>query len=148
MDLLGRKVTQAGGAGLKLLAARIMADVQTANTAENLGGYAAMLAQHLSEAIATTRKLMTATAENPRLGLANATIYLDMMGHVVIAWMWLRQATVASRRLSNGGEADFLSGKLAGCRYFYAHELPKARAQRALLDRLDDTTLNMRPAWF
>jgi hypothetical protein len=91
---------------------------------------------------------MTATAENPRLGLANATIYLDMIGHVVIAWMWLRQATMASRQLGNGGDVDFLSGKLAACRYFYAHELPKTRAQRALLDRLDDTTLNMKPAWF
>jgi butyryl-CoA dehydrogenase len=148
LDILGRKVTQAGGAGLKILAARIMADVKTASVAENLDGYAAMLAQHLSETIATTRKLMTATAENPRLGLANATIYLDMIGHVVIAWMWLRQATTASRQLGNGGDADFLSGKLAACRYFYAHELPKTRAQRALLDRLDDTTLTMKPVWF
>jgi butyryl-CoA dehydrogenase len=72
-----------------------------------------------------------------------------MMGHVVIAWMWLRQATAALRK--RGGEdanADFIDGKLATCRYFFLYELPKARTQRALLDNLDDTTLTMKPEWF
>ncbi|MEP4419959.1 MAG: acyl-CoA dehydrogenase, partial [Nitratireductor sp.] len=125
MDLLGRKVTQAGGTGVKTLAA------------------------HLSETVATTGRLAGTVAENPRLGLANATIYLDMLGHVVIAWMWLRQAVVAAGKRANGeGNPDFLDGKLAACRYFFVHELPAARVKRELLDSLDDTTLTMRPAWF
>jgi len=148
MDLLGRKVVQAGGAGMRTLAARIMADAAEASQVETLRNHAADLAAHLSEAVATTGKLAGALADNPRLALANATIYLDMMGHVAIAWMWLRQALAASRKLGAGeGDADFLRGKLAACRYFFVHELPKARTQRALLDSLDDTTLSMKPAW-
>jgi alkylation response protein AidB-like acyl-CoA dehydrogenase len=148
IDLLGRKVMQAGGLGLKALAARMMADVQAASAIDNLGGHATMLATHLSESIATTRKLVTAAAENPRLGLSNATIYLDMMGHVVIAWMWLRQATVAARAMAGETDLDFMSGKMAACRYFFAHELPKTRTQRALLDRLDASAYSMKPEWF
>lgn len=149
MDLLGRKVPQAGGAGLKLLAGRIMDDVRAAHAFPELAGAAETLATHLAETAATTAKLVQAAGENPRLGLANATVYLDMLGHVVIAWMWLRQALVASRKRAAGeGDPDFLSGKLAACRYFFTHELPKARTQRALLDSLDDTTLSMRPEWF
>jgi butyryl-CoA dehydrogenase len=149
MDLLGRKVVQAGGDGMRSLAARVMADVAVANAVDPLRAHAADLAAHLSEAVATTGKLAAALAGTPRLALANATAYLDMMGHVAIAWMWLRQAVTASRKLAAGeGDEDFLRGKLAACRYFFTYELPKARTQRALLDSLDDTTLSMRPAWF
>ncbi len=31
------------------------------------------------------------------LFLANATLYLEMVGHVVMAWMWLRKAEAATR---------------------------------------------------
>ncbi|MEQ8295111.1 MAG: acyl-CoA dehydrogenase [Nitratireductor sp.] len=149
MDLLGRKVTQGGGAGVRTLAERIMADIKIAHGLDGLTGFAETLAAHLSETVATTGRLARTVAENPRLGLANATIYLDMLGHVVIAWMWLRQALAAANKRANGqGDADFLDGKLAACRYFFVHELPAARVKRALLDSLDDTTLTMRPAWF
>lgn len=149
LDLLGRKVGMGGGASVKALAGRIMADVSTAHQVASLEAFAEMLATELAETVATTRKLAVATADDPKRALANATIYLDMFGHVVIAWMWLRQATAAARRLAEGsGDADFLNGKLAACRYFFAYELPKARTQRALLETLDDTTLAMRPEWF
>ncbi|HWK63734.1 MAG TPA: acyl-CoA dehydrogenase [Rhizobiaceae bacterium] len=149
IDLLGRKIAQAGGAGMRMLAARIMHDIAEANAEDPLRSHAAELAAHLSETVATTGKLAGALADNPRLALANATTFLDMLGHIAIAWMWLRQATIAVRKLRLGeGDADFLKGKLVACRYFLTYELPKTRVQRALLDTLDDTTLTMRQEWF
>lgn len=149
IDLLGRKVMQAGGAGIRMLAARIMHDVAEAGADDPLRGHAAELASHLSETVATTGKLAGALADNPDLALANATLYLDMLGHVVIAWMWLRQATAAVRKLRSGeGDPDFLKGKLVAFRYFLSYELPKTRTQRALLEGLDDTALTMKPGWF
>ncbi|RST84928.1 acyl-CoA dehydrogenase [Aquibium carbonis] len=149
LDLLGRKVGMGGGASVKALAGRIMADVSAAHQIASLEAFAEMLATELAETVATTRRLAVATANEPRLALANATIYLDMFGHVVIAWMWLRQATVAARKLAEGsGDENFLNGKLSACRYFFTYELPKARTQRALLESLDDTTLAMKQEWF
>ena len=149
LDLLGRRVGMGGGASVKALAGRVMADVSAAHQMASLEAFAEMLATELAETVATTRKLAVATADDPKRALANATIYLDMFGHVVIAWMWLRQATAAARRLADGsGDANFLDGKLAACRYFFTYELPKARTQRALLESLDDTTLAMRPEWY
>lgn len=149
IDLLGRKVMQENGAGMKVLAARIMADVTQAHAHPELAAHAEQLAAHLGEAVATTGKLAGTVGMDPRLGLANATLYLDMLGHVVIAWMWLRQAMTALRkRHAEDANLDFLDGKLAACRYFFVYELPKARTQRALLDSLDDTTLTMKPQWF
>jgi hypothetical protein len=43
------------------------------------------------------------------------------------------------------GEAgrSFYEGKLAACRYFHRYELPKAQAQLALVESLDETCLNI-----
>ncbi len=43
---------------------------------------------------------MTATlygAGDMNKTLANASLYLEAVGHVVIAWMWLEQALVAAK---------------------------------------------------
>ena len=149
MDILGRKVVQARGRGLELLAGRIGETVAEASSIAALSAQASDLAAHLAETIALTGALAGELAKDPRKALANATIYLDMFGHVVIAWMWLRQAVVAARKLEAGeGDGNFLNGKLAGCRYFFAYELPKTRAQRELLARLEETTLVMQAEWF
>jgi len=149
MDILGRKVVQANGEGLALLAGRIGETVAQASRDARLAGHAAELAAHLDETVALTRQLAGELARAPRRALANATIYLDMFGHVAIAWMWLRQALVAARKLDAGeGDADFMNGKLAACRYFFAYELTKTRTQRELLAKFDDTTLEMKAEWF
>lgn len=149
MDILGRKVVQANGRGLELLAGRIGATVAEASAIASLAADASDLSAHLAETGALTRTLAGELAKDPRKALANATIYLDMFGHVVIAWMWLRQAQVAARKLEAGeGDPNFLRGKLAACRYFFAYELPKARTQRELLGKLDETTLAMKAEWF
>jgi butyryl-CoA dehydrogenase len=149
MDLLGRKVVQARGRGLELLAGRIGEAVAEAGAIASLAGQGRDLSAHLAETVALTGTLAGELAHNPRRALANATIYLDAFGHVVIAWMWLRQAVVAARMLEAGeGDEDFLNGKLAASRYFFAYELPKTRAQRELLGALDETTLGMKAEWF
>jgi hypothetical protein len=128
---------------------RIKETIDAAREHAALAGYASDLAIHIVETGALTQKLGEAIAANPRKGLANATIYLDMFGHVVIGWMWLRQALAATQFLAAGvGEADHLHSKLAACRYFFTYELPKTRTQRELLASMDETALGMKEAWF
>ena len=88
--------------------------------------------------------------DNPELALANATIFLDAMGHVVIAWMWLRQALAASGLLARAhdNDQDFYQGKLAACRFFYHYELPKAMLQFKLVGSLDSTCYDLRAEQF
>ena len=75
--------------------------------------------------------------------LANATVYLEAFGHVVLAWIWLEQACAA-----HGKAGDFYDGKRQACRYFFRWELPRTGPQFDLLASLDDTTLAMRDDWF
>ena len=77
--------------------------------------------------------------------MANATIFLDSIGHVVIAWMWLKQAIAASKGIEKANKADndFYTGKLSACGFFYNYELPKALTNLQLVAKLDSTCLDM-----
>ncbi|MFF4894135.1 acyl-CoA dehydrogenase [Micromonospora chersina] len=148
LDLLARKVTMRGGAGLELLLETIRATVTRAWKAE---GEAAELAGRLGAAVdriaVVTRRLHG--AGDPELALANASVYLEAVGHVVIAWMWLEQL-LAVEALGNpdGPDADFLAGKRQAARYFFRYELPRTGPQFDLLESLDRTTLDSRETWF
>jgi hypothetical protein len=80
---------------------------------------------------------------DPALALANASVYLEAVGHVVVAWMWLEQLLAA-----NGRTGEFYDGKRQAARYFFRYELPKTAPQLDLLESLDRTTLEMRDGWF
>ncbi|WP_319459292.1 acyl-CoA dehydrogenase [Micromonospora sp. RTP1Z1] len=148
LDLLGRKATMQGGAGLALLLETIGATVTRAWKAE---GEAAELAAQLGAAVdrigVVTRRLW-ATGD-PELALANASAYLEAVGHVVIAWMWLEQLLVVEAAgAPDGPDADFLAGKRQAARYFFRYELPRTGPQFDLLESLDRTTLDTRESWF
>ncbi|MEO6172983.1 MAG: acyl-CoA dehydrogenase, partial [Arenimonas sp.] len=145
LDLLGRKVLMEDGAGLALLQTEIQKDITLANAHENLQGYAKELHEALQLADETTQLLIAKMQSGDiRLGLANASYYLNMMGHICIAWMWLKQAVVAAQwmKATDSGSA-FYQGKLHACRFFFAYELPQIKTQAALLQKMDDTTLTM-----
>ena len=67
-----------------------------------------------------------------------------MLGHVVVAWIRLRQAMVALEKLRDaaGSERAFYEGKIAACRYFYRYELPQIETQCELLGAMDTTCLD------
>ena len=147
LDLLGRKVVLENGRALTLWAEAIRADI--AHAPATLAEQAQALERHVDETLALTATLVEAVKRDPRLGLANATLYLDMMGHVTIGWMWLRQATAAlALRAAGEGDRDHLDGKLGACRFFFRYLLPDAANKRALLATLDDTTLAMPESGF
>jgi len=143
LDLLGRKVSMEGGKALQLLGARMSATIARARDSADadLVAWAGALGEALASVARTTGALYA--VRDPERMLANASVYLEAFGHVVLAWIWLEQALAA-----HGQAGDFYAGKRQACRYFFRWELPRTAAQFALLDSLDDTTLAMRDAWF
>jgi alkylation response protein AidB-like acyl-CoA dehydrogenase len=141
LDLLGRKVTMNGGAGLKLLASRISATIERAGPVPGLAEQARALASALQSLGAAT-KAAWATGV-PEEALANATPYLQAVGHTVLAWMWLDVALVTAAR-----EDDQAQGQRAAMRYFFNFELPKIGAWLAVVSSRDATCREMREEWF
>jgi alkylation response protein AidB-like acyl-CoA dehydrogenase len=138
LDLLGRKVVMQGGAGLTLLAATIDA---TCVRAVDYPDQAAALRSTVARIVEVTQKVWG--AGDVALSLANASVYLEAVGHAVIAWMWLEQTLAA-----HGKDGDFYEGKRRAAQYFFQWELPKTGPQLDLLASLDRTTLDMEDRFF
>ena len=141
MDLLGRKVVQDGGAPLRALAAEIDATLARADAFPEERDRLQALLGRVGE---VTAGMAARAADDPQGYLANATIYLDMLGHVVVAWIWLRQALA----VEGHADADFAAGKVAAMRYFFRYELPATGPQLDLLAAMDRTCLEADPRWF
>lgn len=142
LDLLGRKVTMHDGAGLKLLRAQITATVKRADAiGGDAGRYSADLAEVWSRILDVTSYVWS--GGDKTAALSNSTIYLEAVGHAVIAWIWLEQLLAVGSK-----SGDFYDGKRHAGRYFYVYELPKVSSQLDLLASIDRTTLDMNPAWF
>ena len=144
LDLLGRKVPLRDGEALQELGARMRETAAQARRHPALEACADALVAAVADVARTTR-LLVSTMQRGRaeLALANATLFLEALGQVTVAWRWLEQARVATLALTRaaGGERAFYRGKLAACRYFYRYELPRVGPVLALLRELDDTAL-------
>jgi len=139
LDLLGRKVVQQGGAGLRLLAETVTATTSRAAGTE-WSAYAADLDRAVERLTAVTATLWG--PGDPDLALANASAYLEAAGHLVVAWLWLEQALA-----TGSSSGDFYEGKRAAARYFHRFELPKVHTHLDLLESLDRTVLDTQENW-
>jgi alkylation response protein AidB-like acyl-CoA dehydrogenase len=136
IDLLGRKAVMRGGAGLELLLTTIRRTIERAGEHPE---YAAALEAALVRIEKTTATLHA--AGDPDVTLANASVYLEAVGHVVAAWIWLEQLVAVGTR-----DDAFAAGKRSAARFFYRFELPRTGPWFDLLDSLDTTTLEWDPS--
>jgi butyryl-CoA dehydrogenase len=141
LDLLGRKVVMDGGAGLKLLASRIDATIGRAGQVGGLAEPASALAGALQKLAAATEAAWSTGV--PEEALANATLYLQAFGHVVLAWIWL-DVVLAAERV----QGPLAPGQRAAMRYFYAYELPRIDAWLGPVSRREAVCRQMQDDWF
>jgi hypothetical protein len=92
--------------------------------------------------IAVTTALLTNAMADTEAFLANATPFLHLVGHTIVASCWLEQALVAER----GGDG-FCKAKLAAAKYFFRWELPRTEAWAKVLTPIERTPLDLDPDW-
>ena len=151
LDLLARKLTQNGGAGLRQLLGLIQGTCKRAGEFSSLDALRQPLEQLLARLTEVTQALLgDLMAGKINQALANSALYLKVFGHAVIGWRWLEQAIHAEQGLAKGNEADvdFYRGKLQAARYFLTWEVPSCHHELDLLAGRDDTCLTMQEDWF
>ena len=151
LDLLARKLTQNGGAGLRQLLGLIQGTCKRAGEFSSLDALRQPLEQLLARLTEVTQALLgDLMAGKINQALANSALYLKVFGHAVIGWRWLEQAIRAEQGLTKGNEADvdFYRGKLQAARYFLTWEVPSCHHDLDLLAGRDDTCLSMQENWF
>jgi butyryl-CoA dehydrogenase len=143
LDLLGRKVMQENGEGFRLFVARVLADAERASANPDLQEFAEALRETCACAVEVTRFLGAALVRGEaRQALANANHYMNLLGHLAIAWVWLAQSALALATARTEAEQRFARGTLDACRYFFRHELPQTRAWAGLLLAMDRSVLD------
>jgi len=108
---------------------------------DELAGFGADLQSALDRLVSVTDELWA--AGDLEATLANSSTYLEVVGHIVVAWIWLEQGLTAFDKVG-----DFYDGKRQAGRYFFRYELPRIGAQLDLLAARDRTTLDMADGWF
>lgn len=143
LDLLGRKVIAGGGKGLGLLVEAIEGTLSSA-----AGSSASGSTEYVDALRAAVDRMVEVTGivwgpGDPDAALANSSAYLEAVGHIVVAWLWLDQLVAVGDQ-----EGAFYEGKRLAAQYFFRYELPKIGPQFDLLAAMDRTTLDLDPAIF
>ncbi|MGA1308832.1 MAG: acyl-CoA dehydrogenase [Gemmatimonadaceae bacterium] len=150
LDLLGRKVMQQQGAAVGAFMRRIETAVADA-TAAGLTDLAQALGEAATQMVTVTKSLGREMQADPTRGLANASVYMELVSRVVFAWLWTQQATIATQAIAQGASGDdgaFYAGKVAAARFYARFELPKNGPDAALLLRNDPAALEFKDDWF
>ena len=147
LDLLGRKITMKNGKALELLAVEIKQTITNASTFDELKPYADTLLENLGLAQKVIGILMPhAIKGNYERYLADATVFMDFFGTIVIGWQWLKTAIVAKQVVKNGNlsqPTDFYTSKIHTMKFFYNYELIKTKGLAKTLMSNEELTINV-----
>jgi alkylation response protein AidB-like acyl-CoA dehydrogenase len=97
LDLLGRKVFMKEGAAFKALIEEMEKFISSAQNTKDLANELALLKKAEQELKEVTAFLQPLRAEDPAYFNMVACPYLDSLGDMVLAWLLLEQASIASR---------------------------------------------------
>jgi len=144
LDLLGRKVMQAQGAGLKHFLGMIVefCSAETQNPA--LAEFIAPLAQIAQDWQQLTMEIGKKVMANPdELGAASVD-YLFYSGYVALAYWWAKSVAAAD----TAGDRDFAAAKRATARFYFQRILPRTLAHASAIRAGADSLMALPEAAF
>jgi butyryl-CoA dehydrogenase len=152
LDLIARKVPMNNMQGYLATINEIQKTIALAKQLDSLNEFSSDLADAVSRLKNTTEAVLTSmSTKHIDLALANSVSYLSMFGHVIIAWLWLKQGIVATHALEDKPhkeDENFYQGKLQALQYFYHIELPQVSIWEKVLLTADSTSFDMQADWF
>jgi len=147
LDLLSRKVPMQNGKAMQFLMEEMNATIQDAMTHEELKKYAKALGDQMGTVQKVLQHLMGfAMKGDYDRYLADATLFMEMVSTVMIAWQWLKQGVVAKNALVTGNttySAEFYESKIHTMKFYYKYEVSKiVGLAQTLMDEEALTTVN------
>ncbi|KOF02134.1 acyl-CoA dehydrogenase [Roseivirga seohaensis subsp. aquiponti] len=131
LDLLGRKVGLKNGKVLEWLAEEIQSTIKEASAHDSLQFNIRVLGESLNSIQQVLGALMP-HAQNGDFEryLADATIFMDLFGTVVMGWQWLKIGVSAQKALDTNDSTyatDFYESKLHTLQFFYKYEMSRCK---------------------
>lgn len=131
LDLVGRKLLQLKGEGLRAFLAEAQAFCQSEASNAALSGLMPVLAEKLGEWEAVSRKIAGEALENPEEIGGAAYDYLFYSGYVALAYWWAKTVAAADR---SSMPASFKAGKRETARFYFERILPRTLMHKAAIE--------------
>jgi butyryl-CoA dehydrogenase len=132
LDLLGRKVLMENGLVLKTMMAEMLSTISEGKKDERLMATAKELEEQLPLVEATLAHLIPiAMKGETEKFVSDATLFMEAIGTIVVAWQWLKIGITASNVLNSSDvsfSASMLKNKLHTMRFFYKYELARNKS--------------------
>ena len=145
LDLLGRKIMQTQGVGLKHFLEEISAFCHAHAQNPALVEFIAPLAIATKEWADLTQEIGKRALANPDEIGAAAVDYLFYSGYVALAYFWARSVAAAE---DSSQPADFKQGKRLTARFYFARLLPRTQTHAQVLRAGVDSLMAMSDAQF
>ncbi len=128
MDLLGRKLGMKKGAVFLAFLEQIQNVIKRAKATDHLGELAEEMVPVLNQLGKTAMHIgQAAMSAEFKNAFAHSVPFLEVMGDVVMAWMLLWRAAVASEKIKAGAKKKdlaFYEGQIKSAEFFIQGELP------------------------
>lgn len=131
LDLVGRKLLQLKGAGLRAFLAEAQAFCATEAANPALASLMPPLVDKLEEWQALSKKIGVDALANPEEVGGAAYDYLFYSGYVALAYWWARSVAAAER---SSASAAFKAGKRETARFYFDRILPRTLMHRAAIE--------------
>jgi alkylation response protein AidB-like acyl-CoA dehydrogenase len=148
MDLVGRKLGQAGGQNLQAFLADV-AIFAKANAGDATLGAAVKTLSGAQEAVGSSAMRLLMWFQTGKVALVplHANAFLEMMAVTAVGWMLLEGAAIAQAKRKDVAEghkdAAFYEGKVAAALYFARNVLPSVEHAAKLMAEEDRTPIDI-----
>ena len=150
MDLVGRKLGQAGGANLQAFLGDVGKFVAKYKDHPAVGPSAKTLGVS-QEALAGSAMKLLMWFQTGKMEMVPlfANRFLEMMSEVAVAWLLLEGAVIAHDKLASAGtDKAFYEGKVHAARYYAAAVLPSVEFLAKQMNEEDRSALDIADAAF
>ncbi|MHB8076708.1 acyl-CoA dehydrogenase [Desulfosporosinus fructosivorans] len=168
LDLIGRKINMKNGAAYKAIIFQVNETIKDALEVPELASYANELSMYLDTLEEITEQIKTQNSYG-ELALTQswAQTYLEIWGDLMVGWMFLWQATLASNKLDvinkintakeksaqdylfkGNSNANFYTGKIVTAKYYLGMLLPAVIGKFESIKKNDRAFLEMEEAYF
>ncbi len=149
IDLFGRKIRMKNGELFGTVMETIKKTITEAAMTEMLAAYAEdfMLLLGALEKL-TDSLLQEGTPDDAYLKFSHASAYLDVFGDILLGWIFLQQAMVAAKKMSNSdlasADALFCKEKMNTAQFYLGTMLPVSMGKIGAISREDRSLLELR----
>lgn len=145
MDLVARKLGQSGGANMQAFVQDVQGFVDAHVEHPELGTDAKTLGTALEALVGGAMRFMGWGGEGNLSQVAlNSNRYLELFSEVVVGWLLLQGASIASAALEGGStEKAFYDGKIQTAHWFARNVLPTVPARAELMGNEDESPMEI-----